>query len=427
MDAKPLTGKAAAAIAHSNSRINAYEGSVRSGKTFTTLLDWIRYCRTGPAGLLLITGRTERTIINNLVMPLIDLLGRQRVLLNRGSGIVTILGRECLIIGANNEAARTKIQGLTLAGAYVDEAGTLPESYFNMLVSRLSVAGAKLFLTSNPEGPAHWLKTKWLDRARIWIDREGVIHHKPDFDPDKDPDLARFTFVLDDNPNLPADYVRNLKASYTGLWYRRYINAEWVAAEGAVYDCWDPARHVVTNLPDMVQVVALGVDHGMTNPSAGILLGLGRDGVLYAMDEWWLYPTGAQAKATVEQQSASLRAWMAARPAPRWMAVDPAAAAFRVQLHTDGVKGLINADNDVSYGIALVASLLAAGQLRIHASCVNLIRELPSYSWDDKASEKGQDKPVKVADHAADALRYAIATTEVQWRKLLRDPEPAAA
>ena len=38
--------------------------------------------------------------------------------------------------------------------------------------------------------------------------------------------------------------------------------------------------------------------------------------------------------------------------------------------------------------------------------CPNLERELASYSWDAKAVERGEDRPMKVADHSVDALRY---------------------
>ena len=148
-----------------------------------------------------------------------------------------------LLIGADNEAAATKIQGLTLAGAYCDEAAALPETFFNMLYSRLSVAGARLWLTSNPDNPGHWLKKKWLDRAKLWLDRDGVTHADPG-----GIDLHRVSFKLEDNPHLPAEYVARVKASYTGLWRRRYVLGEWCMAAGAVYSMWDPARHVLPGL-----------------------------------------------------------------------------------------------------------------------------------------------------------------------------------
>lgn len=426
IDARPLTGKALVAVQHSTARINAFEGSVRSGKTFASLLDWVKFTRTAPPGLLLMTGRTERTIINNLILPLQEWLGPNRVKINRGEGKVQILDREIMLIGANNEQARTKIQGLTLIGAYVDEASTLPESFFNMLYSRLSLAGAKMWLTSNPEGPVHWLLVKWLLRANLWIDRDG--RHHVNTSPDA-LDLVRVTFRLDDNPNLDPVYVADLKKSYTGLWYRRYIGAEWVAADGAIYDCWEPDRHVIPydSLPEMARYLAVGCDWGTTNPSAGILLGLGIDARLYAVDEWWMKKPAGGAAYTPGQQSESLRGWIAGldRP-PEWVVLDPSAAAFKWQLFTDGLT-VQQADNSVVDGILTVSTLLAREQLLISDRCVNLLREIPSYSWDDKATEKGLDAPVKLDDHACDGLRYAVQTTEALWRRHIDTNQRSAA
>ncbi len=435
MDAQPVGAKYREALQLSFARINAYEGSVRAAKTFTSLLDWLRFIRTAPPGALLMVGRTERTVWRNLVEPLRDLLGAKRVKMNRGDGTVRICGRLVYVVGANNEQATSKIQGLTLIGAYVDEAATLPESFFNMLYSRLSLKGAQLWLTTNPDGPAHWLKVKWLDNWTLWLDREGVVHRRPTLDERGHEtgviDLHRFTFTIDDNTTLDPDYVASLKRSYTGLWYRRFIGAEWVAADGAVYDCWDPEKHVIphADLPRMRQVVALGIDHGMTNATAGILLGIAdtldqygrRTGSkLYAIDEWWVKKPKDAASLTVAEQSQSLQDWMHERDyTPKWVIVDPAAAGFKVQLMADSVGNVINADNHVTYGISTVASLLAAGNLIISDRCQHLIEEIPSYSWDDKAAAKGEDAPVKVNDHSCDAFRYVIATTESVWRPLL--------
>ncbi|MCP1414394.1 PBSX family phage terminase large subunit [Paenarthrobacter sp. A20] len=419
MEAKPLQGKALLCLQHPSASIEAYEGAVRSGKTFTSLLDWVRFVRQGPEGQLAMCGRTERTIINNLLLPLQEMLGKNRVKINYGTGTATIVGREVHIYGANNEQARTKIQGLTLAGAYLDEAETIPESFFKMLYTRLSVPGAKLWLTSNPGGPAHWLKIDWLDKARLWIDGAGKIHRNPSSDA---LELHRFTFLMDDNQSLTPEYIARQKKSYTGLFYRRYILAEWVAADGAVFDSWDPERHVVKHedLPEMRSVLALGVDYGTTNATSAVMLGLGIDGVLYAMDEWRHDSRKAIVRLTDGQLSAALKDWVAGQSrhgaVPEWVIVDPAAASFKVQLSADGMDNVINGDNNVLYGIRTLSSLLNAGKLRISDRCTGLISEMPGYSWDTKATEKGEDKPMKVADHSIDAFRYAVATTETNWR-----------
>jgi len=80
------------------------------------------------------------------------------------------------------------------------------------------------------------------------------------------------------------------------------------------------------------------------------------------------------------------------------------------------------ADNAVLDGIRLMSSLLANDRLRVHARCTGLIDEIPGYSWDDRAAERGEDAPIKAGDHSIDAARYAIKTSEVLWRPLLRSP-----
>ena len=96
-------------------------------------------------------------------------------------------------------------------------------------------------------------------------------------------------------------------------------------------------------------------------------------------------------------------------PSPDAVIIDPAAEGFILQLKEDAPRLRIKrADNAVIEGIQLVASAIDAGVLMIHPRCKHLIDELQGYSWDPKAQERGEDKPVKTNDHACDALRYAL-------------------
>lgn len=435
---EPLTGKAATAVTIPEwATIIAYDGAVRSGKTVGQLLHWIKYCLHGPQGLLLIGGRTERTIANNLIRPLQAWFGSRSIVYRQSTGVCTIFGRECLVVGFNDAQAQTKIQGLTLAGALLDEAATIPESAFTMLVSRLSVPGARLFLTCNPEGPEHWLKRKWLDRARLWIDKNSVPHKRDD---KNTLNLYRVTFVLDDNTWLVQnnpEYIRELKRQYTGLYYRRMIESEWVAAEGAVYPMWDPDRHVIpwSQLPPMSRILAVGCDYGTTNASTGIMLGMhaikdkygritGHD--LYAIDEFRYDSRAGNPRITDADLSQRFRTWLGKPHLPyetalaaEWIFVDPAAASYKVQLAQDGIRNLADGENNVSYGISRIATLLDTDRLHISDRCRGLIEEFPGYSWDPKASDQGLDKPIKQADHSLDGLRYAVATTETEWQPQL--------
>lgn len=414
MTLQVLVGKQARSAHLATARINIWEGSVRSSKTVTSLVKWMHFVRTGPRGNLLLAGKTERTVARNVIDPLIDMVGTRRCRYLAGRGELQLFGRRIYVAGANDERSQERIRGLTLAGAYVDEASTVPESFWSMLVSRLSVEGAQLFATTNPDAPAHWLKKKWIDRASLHLAGDGRVRR---YTGDDRLNLHRFSFRLADNPYLPSTYVEEISREYVGLWYRRFILGEWVVAEGAVYDMFDPARHVVGDLPQgehIVEHLGVGVDYGTRNPFAAVRLARTNLGRLYVPGEWGHDPASARRQLTDAEYSAELRRWMG--DLGGWLCIDPSAASFKVQAHHDGVPSVIDANNSVLDGIRLVASLLANDLLVIHESAAGLIDELPGYSWDDKAAERGEDKPVKVADHFCDALRYVVATTQPLWR-----------
>jgi len=212
------------------------------------------------------------------------------------------------------------------------------------------------------------------------------------------------------------------------LWYRRFILGHWVAADGSVFDSWTD-QHVIdwTALPLMRQLIAIGIDYGTTNPTHAVLLGLGIDGVLYAVDEYRYEPSTMSRRKTDAELSADLRAWLAEAhlPDPRQsrmraehVIADPSAASLRVQLDADGIETAA-ADNDVLYGLRVLAMLFARNLLRISTRCPALLLEIPGYSWSTTATEEGQDAPIKVNDHGIDALRYAVITTERLWRPVI--------
>lgn len=68
------------------------------------------------------------------------------------------------------------------------------------------------------------------------------------------------------------------------------------------------------------------------------------------------------------------------------------------------------ANNDVLDGIRLVGMLLNLEKIVFASSCKETIKEFASYIWDEKALERGEDKPVKQFDHCCDAVRYLCST-----------------
>ncbi|MFB7908124.1 PBSX family phage terminase large subunit [Kitasatospora sp. NPDC056076] len=407
LDQLPLSRKQLRSVAQATARINIWSGAIRSGKTIASLLAFLIAISTAPTtGLIVIVGRSLQTIERNVLDPLqtIELFGplARQVHHTRGATTAVILGRTIHLIGASDARAEGRLRGLTASLAYVDEATLIPEGFWNQLLGRLSVPGARLFATTNPDGPAHWLKTRFIDRGH-------------------ELDLRSWHFTLDDNPSLAPAYVASLKAEYVGLWYRRFIDGAWVQAEGAIYDMWQPDTMLVDVLPQMQRLLGVGVDYGTVNAFAALLIGLGIDGRLYVVSEYRHDSRVTRRQLTDAQYSQGLRDWLTTQDAhPDWLFVDPSAASFMTQLWADGLTNVAKANNEVLDGIRSVGVALGSGRLLVHRSCRGLIDELPGYAWDDSAAAKGQDKPLKINDHSVDALRYVLHSTAHEWRGLLR-------
>ncbi|MFJ2110613.1 PBSX family phage terminase large subunit [Streptomyces sp. NPDC087850] len=392
-------------------RIAIWSGAIRSGKTIASLVAFLIALSVAPStGLIVIAGRSLQTIERNLIEPLQDpaIFGAlsTQVVHTRGSTTAIILGRTVHLIGASDARAEGRLRGASVCLAVADEITLLPEAFFKQLLGRLSVPGARLLGTTNPDSSAHWLKRDFIDRAA----ELGIGH---------------WHFTLDDNPSLTLEYTESIKAEYGEgtLFFKRFIEGRWIAAEGAVFDMWDDGRHVVSTLPQMHRWISVGVDYGTSNPFHATLLGLGSDRRLYVASEWRYDGRHQRKQLTDGEYSERLRAWLGAVPdigpvRPQFVTVDPSAASFSAQLRRDKLTPTA-AKNDVLDGIRTLSTLLASGNLLVHSSCKALIAEMPGYAWDDKAAEKGEDRPIKVADHGIDSIRYAIFTTRALWQRHL--------
>ena len=406
-----------------DARISIWAGAVRSGKTISSLIAFLmavaEVVETDMPGLVIVAGRTLQTIERNLIEPLQDasLFGplAGHVHHTRGSSTAVILGRTVHLIGASDVRAEGRLRGLTACLGYADEATLMPQGFWTQFLARLSVPGARLLATTNPDNQAHWLR-------KDYILREGELN------------LRHWHFALDDNPSLTPEYVAAIKAENVGIWHRRNVLGEWCSAEGAIYDMWDTDRHVVDIMPPITQWIGIGIDHGVTNPFAALLLGLGVNRKLYLASEWRYDSRQAHRQLTDVEYSRKIREWLQQVPIPatqirgvrpNYFIVDPAAAGFRTQLAADGMNPVL-ANNAVLDGIRVVSSLLALGNLMVHRSCVGLVNEIGGYSWDDRAALLGEDKPVKVDDHSCDAARYVTFTTKSQWQTAIPLSDPVS-
>ena len=263
-----LSDKQKIFLKFSLSRINLLYGSVRSGKTWISLLKWALWVGMQPKhDEFLMVGKTITTLKRNCFGLLSDLIG-DNFSYSVSQKKALIFGRTVWLEGANDERSESKIRGMTLKGIYIDELTQIPKDFYLMGLSRLSVAGAVLIATTNPDHPNHYVKTDIIDNDKI--------------------SKTVFKFLIDDNIFLDEEYKENLKKEYQGVFYQRFILGEFVRAEGIIFPEFadNPSKWIISEeeLPQRFQNVEVGFDIG-GNGSAYALTctARGYDGVQYKL------------------------------------------------------------------------------------------------------------------------------------------------
>jgi PBSX family phage terminase large subunit len=383
-----LSAKQILSIQDSNAKINIWEGAVRSGKTYASLWRFIRELTEGEKGAYAIICRTYRLFQENVLEQLKNMLGYQDVRHLVGRGQLNIFGKTIYVIGADDERAEAKIRGPTFVGAYVDEASIIPHSVFKQLVARCAIGNAKIFATTNPDSPYHWLYTDYLN--------DNV-------------DVKSWKFQLDDNPKLTTIEKDYFNRQYRGLWHKRFILGLWVQAEGAVYGSFNDEEHVIDYSPHAAHTWILGIDYGTSNPCAFVLIGISSMGVgRYWVERVYYYDSKIhQRQKTDTEYAEDLSAFLKDVPVSA-IYIDPSALSFKLELQKQGFQNIYEAKNDVKNGICQVDMYLNNGTLKICRQCTSLIKEFQSYVWNPKKQKIGLDEPLKENDHALDALRYAL-------------------
>lgn len=376
------------------------DGSVRAGKTVVMSLSYVLWSMTLFQGQqFILTGKTIGSLRRNVVRPLLQMLRSEGFLIKdrRSENYLEIskngVTNYYFLFGGKDESSQDLVQGLTAAGAFFDEVVLMPESFVNQATARCSVDGAKLWFNGNPEGPFHWFKMEWIDK---------LTHHN----------AIRIHFMMKDNPSLTDEVIQRYERSYTGVFYSRYILGQWVAADGLVYSNFDKDI-MVADLPDDATFSQsyVAVDYGTMNPTVFKLWRKHKD-TWYNTDEYYHSGRETAKQKTDAEYAADLEEFYVTNNMDKKtdkVILDPSAKSFRTQLKKLGFL-IIQAKNDVLDGIRDQMTAMNEGLVKWTSKAVHTFKELNSYIWDKKASDKGEDKVVKEHDHCCDADRYFIHT-----------------
>lgn len=310
---------------------------------------------------------------------------------------------------------RDRIKSLSLTGAAVDQAEELSEEQWTELGGRVSVPLAgdtpQLYGVCNADHPAHHLFTRFAI--------EDAEH--------RDPTRAYFESSVRENPHADPGYIAYLE-SLPPIARMRYLENKWIAAEGLVYDMWNPAAHIRQRSGPWVSAV-LGVDPGYSHRCGMSLILLDADGWRHLAAEVWQEKLVNSQKI---EEAARLRA-MAGDLFCR-IKVDAEDANLVEEMRRAGLSAepADKGDGSVLRGIGKIQTLLlASAQLRkdenpddpavrrrigrpgwtVDPACTGWRKEVGAYQWDDKAK---RDRPRKGGDDLLDSARYAEDAARVE-------------
>ena len=350
------------------------DGAIRSGKTISMSLSFVMWAMTRFNGQNFgMCGKTIGSFRRNVLFWL-KLMLRSRgykVADHRADNLVVVTRKGVenyfYIFGGKDERSQDLIQGITLAGVFFDEVALMPESFVNQATGRCSVDGSKYWFNCNPDGPYHWFKVGWIDKAIGYIGKEKVRKLQEEAArAGKEAGLKKLLYVhftMDDNLSLSEEIKARYRSNYSGVFFKRYILGLWAMAEGIIYDMFDPDKHVVDvqELVKSEKIVWTGdyyvsSDYGIQNPTAFQLWRKAQNSKWYCIREYYYSGRDAGIQKTDSEYATDLKDWLDGIK-PRFVVLDPSAASFRAQLKKDGYK-VKSAKNDVLDGIRFVASLL---------------------------------------------------------------------
>lgn len=370
------------------------DGAIRSGKTLCMSLSFCLWAMNNFNGEnFAICGKTVGSCRRNVLFWLKIMLTSDgwNCIDRRSENLLIVSGKNTenyfYVFGGKDERSQDLIQGITLAGVFLDEVALMPESFVNQATGRCSVDGSKLWFNCNPEFPSHWFKTEWIDKA----DEKGLLY---------------LHFVMDDNLSLSEKIKDRYKRMYTGVWYDRFILGLWVLAQGLIYPNFQEAiEEPPTTTPSQY---GLSIDYGTQNAFAAILWAK-YDNVWWAVKEYYYGGRETGQQKTDAEYGEDLDRFVDGIMDGQKIetVIDPSAASFIALLQKKQRYRVRQADNAVLDGIRDTATAMHDGKIKFSPNLVRWRREIEGYIWDEKAND---DRPVKVNDHAMDAMRYWVRT-----------------
>ena len=413
-----------------------YGGAAGGGKTFSLIVDPLRYCNNSNMnGLILRRTNDELREIIHKSQELYPKAFPGAKWMEKKSQWTFPSGARIWMTYLEQEKDVLRYQGQAFTYIGFDELTQYPTSYaWDYLRSRLRTADTSLPVymrgTTNPGGPGHqWVKKMFIDPApenkAFWatdITTGETLKYPKGHSKENEP-LFKRRFIpakLVDNPFLyeQGDYEAML-LSLPETQRRQLLEGSWDVAEGAAFAEFDRRFHTIEpfQIPDTWRKFR-ACDYGYSSYSAVLWFAVDpATEQLFVYREMYVtkYTAKDLAYAILEAEKGDGQISYGVLDSSCWHKRGDTGPSLAEQMISVGCRwrpsdrsrgSRIAGKNEIHRRLK-VDELTEEAGLVIFNTCTNLVAQLPIIPLDKTNSE---DIDTKAEDHLYDALRYGIMT-----------------
>ena len=307
-----------------------------------------------------------------------------------------------------------KLKNIVIGFFFIDQAEEIAEEVFTMLDGRLRLPGMKHqgFITGNPEGGDHWIRTKFYNK-HLDVNKTEIDGVKTEYGYYQGLNENYYGIVakpLGNAANLPGGYYERLKQSFPRDWQLKYIYSLWTGKSGLVYPFTDDSiiyeneqEFQLNSVPEYSRI-CYAQDYGISDTSPMVWLTLVKyNECYYLINEYYEYEKGIDHVCDYAKNINSII----------WIKPEFTVGCPRTFQREGTSRGKTPADLFRKQGLnitkfpvpfetrhPILAKLIETGNFKIYSDCENAIKEFKSYKW----------RNIKSANnHAIEAVERAIA------------------
>jgi phage terminase large subunit len=237
-------------------------------------------------------------------------------------------------------------------------------------------------ITFNPWSETHWLKKRFFDVQSPNVETFSTNYLCNEF--------------LDETDRLIFERMKQTnrrKYEVAGL-------GNWGVSEGLVFENWSVGEIHISSDEAYMWKSFFGLDYGYTNDPTAFVAFMANP----KLKQIYIYKEFYKTRMLNCDIAEEIKALGFAKERIRADCAEPKSNDDLRRLGIGRITPSVKGRDSILNGIAAICEY----QITVNPACVNMIRELSSYVYDDKRNDKGMKLPKDSENHLCDALRYAF-------------------